>query len=225
MAGLRGIAERCAGDAGDDAKDGAQAVVDAVDGVADPRARLLAALVALGQQLVEDSFGIDLWRACRCMVVAAQERTEFAVVVFFIFDDVLEDGDGALVAETLELLAVAGDVAALFDFEPAQGHADAAGARGQRVGRAAGAAFINGFGPAQLADALGPQRRVLHFGRGEMAQYLGAHGIAVAVGERAVGVVALHFGLPVGLKSGQDLSGASAAQQSNGHAHVSLPFC
>ena len=54
-----------AGNAGDDAEDRAQPVVDAVDGVADPRARLLAALAALGQQLLQHCFGVDLGRAGR----------------------------------------------------------------------------------------------------------------------------------------------------------------
>ena len=93
---------------------------------------------ALGQQLVEDGLGVDLGRAGGGLIVAAQERAQFAMVVFLVLDDVIEDGDGALVAEILELLAVVGDVAALFDFEAAQGHADAAGAIGQRVGLAAG---------------------------------------------------------------------------------------
>ena len=31
-------------------------------------------------------------------VVAAQERSELAIMVFFVFDDVVEDGDGAFVA-------------------------------------------------------------------------------------------------------------------------------
>ncbi len=59
------VAGGSAGDAGDDAEDGAEAVVDAVDGVADPCAGLLAALAALGQQLVEDRFGVDFGRARR----------------------------------------------------------------------------------------------------------------------------------------------------------------
>jgi len=44
-----GVAGCSAGDAGDDAEDRAQTVVDAVDGVADPRAGLLAPLASLGQ--------------------------------------------------------------------------------------------------------------------------------------------------------------------------------
>ena len=135
-----GVAGGRAGDAGDDAEDGAQAVVHAVDGVADPRAGLLAALVALGQHLFENGFGVDFGRAGRRGVVAAEQRTELAVVVFFVLDDVVENGDGAFVAQRLELLAVAGDVAALFNLKAAQGHAHAAGAVGQRVGLAAGAA-------------------------------------------------------------------------------------
>jgi len=58
-------------------------------------------------------------------------------VVLFVLDHVVEDGDGALVAQRLELLAVAGNVAALFNLKPAQRHADAPGAVGQRVGLAA----------------------------------------------------------------------------------------
>jgi len=69
---------------------------------------------------------------------------------------VLEDGDGALVAESLELLAVTGDVAALLDFQAAQGHAQAAGAVGEGVGLAAGTAGVDGLGSAELLDALGP---------------------------------------------------------------------
>ena len=133
----------CAGDAGDDAEDGAQAVVHAVDGVADPRAGLLAALVALGQHLVEHGFGVDFGRAGRRRVVAAQQRTQLAVVLLFVLDHVLEDGDRALVAQRLQLLAIARNVAALFNLKPAQRHADAAGAVGQRIGLAAGAALVN----------------------------------------------------------------------------------
>ena len=87
-----------------------------------------------------------LGRARGWLIVAAKQRAKFAVVVFFVFNDVVEDGDGAFVAEVFELLAIVGDVAALFDLETAQGHADAAGAVGERIGFAAGIAFIDGFG-------------------------------------------------------------------------------
>jgi hypothetical protein len=49
MAGLRRIAQGCAGDARHNAEDRAQSVVHAVDGVADPRAGLLSPFVPLGQ--------------------------------------------------------------------------------------------------------------------------------------------------------------------------------
>ena len=51
---------------------------------------------------------------------------------------------GAFVAQDLELLSVAGDGAALLDFETAKSHADAAGTAGQRVGIASGLAVIDG---------------------------------------------------------------------------------
>ena len=58
-----------AGDAGDNAEDSAEAVVDAVDRVTDPCAGLLAAFVALGQHLVENGLGIHLRRPSRRRVV------------------------------------------------------------------------------------------------------------------------------------------------------------
>ena len=109
-----------AADAADDAEDGAQAVVDAVDGVADPTARLLAALGALGQHLIENRLGVDLVRAGGRRVVAAQQRPQLLVVVLLVLDDVFEDGDGFRVAQRLQLLAVAGDGAALLDLQPAR---------------------------------------------------------------------------------------------------------
>ena len=150
-------------------------------------------------------------------VVAAKERTELAVVVFLVLDDVLEDGDRAFVAEGLELLAVAGDVAAFFDLKAAQGHAHAAGAVGQRIGLAAGATGVDGLRSAELLDAALPQRGVLDFSLGQMAQHLRAHRIGVAVGEGVVGVVALHLGLPVAFKGGKDLLVSGAAQNGDGH--------
>ena len=139
--------------------------------------------------------------------MAAQQRPQLAVVVLLVFDDVVEDGDGAFVAQRLELLAVGGDVAAFLNLQAAQGHADAAGAIGQRVGLAAGLAFVDGLGTAQLQDAPVPERGVLPLGGGQMAQHLGAHRVGVAVGQGQIGVVALHLGLPVAFQGRQDLLG------------------
>ena len=66
-----------AADAADDAEDGAQAVVDAVDGVADPASRLLAALVALGQHLIQNRLGVDLVRAGGSRGSGRAERAQF----------------------------------------------------------------------------------------------------------------------------------------------------
>ncbi len=124
--------------------------------------------VALGQHLFENGLGVDLGRACGCLVVAAKQRTEFAVVVLLVFNDVIEDGDGALVAELLQLLAVVGDVAALFDLEPAQGHADAAGTVGQRVGFSAGACLYRRVRrSAEFHDAAMPEGGVFPLGAGQ----------------------------------------------------------
>ena len=126
-------------------------------------------------------------------------------MVLLVLDDVFEDGDGFFVAQRLQLLAVAGDGAALLDLQPAQRHADAAGAVGQRVGLAAGPAVVDRLGSAQLLDAAVPQRGVLPLGAGQVAQHLGAHRVRVPVGQGQVGVVALHLGLPVAFQCRQNL--------------------
>ena len=52
-------------------------------------------------------------------------------MIFFVFNNVIEDGDGARIAQFLELLAVFSNVAAFVDLQTTQGHLDAAGAVGQ----------------------------------------------------------------------------------------------
>ena len=126
-------------------------------------------------------------------------------MIFLVFDDVVEDGDGAFVAEVLQLLAVVGDVAAFFDFEATQCHADAAGAVGERVGFSAGIAVVYRFRSAEFNDSAMPESGVLQLSAGEVTQYLGADRIGVAIGQGLVGVVALHLGLPIGFEGGQNL--------------------
>ena len=100
-------------------------------------------------------------------------------------------------------VAVAGDVrGSLRSRGGARAISYAAGAVGQRVGLAARSARVGRLRSAQLLDAAGPQRGMLQLGLGQMAQHLRAHGIGVAIGERRVGVVALHLGLPVAFESG-----------------------
>ncbi len=76
----------------------------------------------------------------------AQQGAKLVVVIFLVFDDVVEDVDGAVVSEFLELRTVVGDVAAFFDFKTAEGHADAAGAVGEGVSLAVWRAFVDGLG-------------------------------------------------------------------------------
>jgi len=209
-----------AGDAGNDAEDGAEAVVDAVDGVADPTAGLFAALVALGEEFIENILGVDFGGAGRCGIVPANERSQLPVVILLILNDVIEDGDGALVAEGFELLAVVGYMAALLDFQAPQGHAHAAGAVGQRVRLAVGAAGVDGLRTAEFEDAAVPQSGVLPLGAGKVTQHLGANRVGVAFGKGQVGVMALHLSLPVAFQGRQNLLQPDAAQRFLGHVSL-----
>src|ERR1700759_4626754 len=144
------------------------------------------------------------------------------MVVFLVFNDVVENGDGAVIAEVFQLLAVVGDVAAFFDFEAAQCHADSAGAIGEGVGFAAEISGVYGFRSAKFNDAAVPESGMFPLGAGKVTQYLGTNGIGVAIGQGFIGVIALHLGLPIGFDSGQNLFQLGAAECGGCHFCVSL---
>ncbi len=220
MASLGRVTHGGAADAADDAEDCAEAVVDAVDGIADPTARLLAALGALGQHLIENRLGADLVHAGGRWVVAAQQRAQLLVVLLLVLDDVFEDGDGFRVAQAFELLAITSYCPAFLDLQAPEGHADAAGAAGQRIGLAAGLAVVDRLGSAQLHNASVPQFGVLPLGAGQMAQHLGAHRVGIPLGHGQIGVVALHLGLPIAFQRCQNLLQLGAAQCFPGHSFL-----
>jgi len=136
--------------------------------------------------------------------MSAKKRAKFAMVIFFVLDDVIEDSDRAIIAQFLQLATVVRDVPAFFDLEAAKSHANAAGAVGQRIGLSARRAVICRFGTTEFDHPPLPKSSMLPFGRGEVAQNLGANRVIVAIGEGVVGVVALHFGLPVGLEGSKN---------------------
>jgi len=76
----------------------------------------------------------------------------------------IEDGDGALITQFLKLPAVVGNVAAFFDLQTAQSHANAAGAVGQGVGVAAGTSPVSRLGASKLDNAAFPERRMFPLG-------------------------------------------------------------
>ena len=146
---------RRSGNSGDDAEDGAQSVVDAVDGVADPTGGLGLALGARGHQIFEGALGLVGVELGGRQVVADQVAQR-DVVVALVLDHFVEDGDGVRIAELLDLLTVAGDVAALVQFQAAQREVEAADAVGQRVGLAGFGAVVLGDGRAEGGEAAGP---------------------------------------------------------------------
>ena len=127
----------------------------------------------------------------------ADEAAEGDVVVGLVGEDFLEDGGAGVVAELLDLLAVAGDVAALVEFEAAECEALAADAVGERAGFAGFGALVLGNRRAEGGEARGPEVGVMLLGQGEVAQGAAALGLGFLLGERVVGVVAAHLRLPV----------------------------
>ena len=145
-------------------------------------------------------------------------------MLLFVFDHVVEDGVGTFVAECLQLLTVVGDMAAFFNFQAPQRHADAAGAVGKRIGLAARAAMIDRLRSAQFEDATMPKGGMLPLGSRQMAQHLGAHRIGISVSQRLIGVVALHLGLPIAFQGCQNLLQPHPVQRFLGHSFL-LAFC
>jgi len=85
------------GHAGDDAEDGAQSVVDAVDGVADPTGGLGLALGAGGHQIVEGALGLVGVELGGRQVVA-DEVAQGDVVLALVLDHFVENVDGGRIA-------------------------------------------------------------------------------------------------------------------------------
>lgn len=107
-------------------------------------------------------------------------------------------------------------MAAFFDFETTEGHANAASAAGEGVGLTAGLAVVDGLSAAELKDAAMPEGGVLPLGRCEVAKDLGANGVSVALGKGEVGVVGFDLGLPVCFESLKDLFEFRGTEDSGG---------
>ena len=134
----------------------------------------------------------------------------------------IENRQRPLIAQRLDLFAVAGNVPALFNLQPSQRHPHAAGPVGQRIRLAAGAAVVHRLRAAQLHDPPVPQRSVFPLRAGQVPQHLRPHRVRIAVSQRLVGVVSLNLGLPVAFQSRQYLLQPGVAQHCNGHSSCLL---
>ena len=184
------------GHSGDDAEDGAESVVDAVDGVADPTGGLGLALGARGHQIVEGALGLVGVELGGRQVVA-DEVAQGDVVLALVLDHLVEDVDGGRIAELLDLMAVAGDVSALVEFQAAQRKVEAADAVGERVGVAGFAAVVLGDRRAEGGEAAGPEIGVVLLGQGKVVQRTALLRVDGLTREGIVGVKAAHLRLPV----------------------------
>ena len=97
--------------------------------------------------------------------MVTDEVAQRGVVVALVLQHLFEDGDGGFVAEVLDLLAVVRDVAALVEFQTAQGEVEAADAVGQRVGFASLGAVVLRDLRAQLLQSSGPEVGVVLLGQ------------------------------------------------------------
>ena len=148
----------------------------------------------------------------------AQQRSQLPIMILLVLDDVVENRIRSLVAESLQLLAVIGDVPALLNLQPPQRHPYSARAVRQRIRLAPGVALVRRLRTAQFLDPLSPQLCMFQLRRGQVPQYLRAHWLRVPVCQSLVGGVALHLGLPVPLQALQDLLQLRRTQRCTRHA-------
>ena len=118
-------------------------------------------------------------------------------MILLVFDDAVQDGQAGRIAQLFELLAVLGDVAALIDFQAAQGQVVAPDAGLEAVGVAARASPVDRLRLPQFTQAASPQRGVLLFRKGHVFERLLTPRLRLSLGERPIGVIAGHLGLPV----------------------------
>ena len=118
-------------------------------------------------------------------------------MILLVFDDPVQDGQAGRIAELFELLAVLGNVAALIDFQAAQGQVVAPDASLEAVGIAGRASPVDRLRLPQFTQAAGPQCGVLLFRKGHVFERLLTPRLRLPLGKRAIGVIAGHLGLPV----------------------------
>src|ERR1700733_13109053 len=107
---------------------------------------MLAALVPLSQHLVEKRLWIGRRADSAQGLLFTDQTAELTIVILLVFDDPFQDGQAGRIAERLKLLAVLGNVAALIDFQPAQGQIVATDARLKAIGIAARTSLVDGLG-------------------------------------------------------------------------------
>ena len=174
-----------------------RSIVDPVNGIADPAGGVRAALVSLGQHLVQKGLWIGR-RADSATGLPADQSAELAIVILLVFDDPVQDGQAGRIAERFELLAVLGDVAALIDFQAAQGQIVAPDAGLEAAGITGGA---SPYRPARGSPS--SRKRPAHSAacsfsaRAMFSSVCLRVGLRLPLGERPIGVIAGHLGLPV----------------------------
>src|SRR6185437_7093368 len=192
------VAKGCARNAGDDAEDRAQAVIDAVNRVADPAGGLPARVLAFGQQIIKQRLRIGTaFLDGAAGIMLPDQRAELVIMLAFFLNDLVQNFEALGIVKLAKLATVESNGAAFVDFESAERHTLAAHAIGETIGVTGGLAVILRHRCAQLANARGPLCRMLLLSLSHAAQSMATDWVRVPLGEREVGVEPAHFRLPV----------------------------
>src|SRR6202521_5799400 len=150
------VAQSRSGNAGNNSEDGSEAVIDPIDGVADPAGCFWMFLFPGGQKFVKGPFG-EFGRRVRKRPPVADEPTQGSVVFALILQRLFQDANAGLVAEFLHLFRVLGDVTAFVQLQPPQRHPNAAYAIGDGVGLAGFRPVVDWVRTRQAANAVSPK--------------------------------------------------------------------
>jgi len=133
-----------------------------------------------------------------CGQVIPDQAAESPVVVRLICDDLLEHGDRIGITEFLDLFGVAGNIATLFDLQPAESQPRAANAIGQGTGISPIRTVVARYRCPQSGEPRSPQLGVMLLVACKGAQRSTSLRVMFFLGKGVVRMVTAHLRLPVG---------------------------
>src|SRR5271170_2219345 len=192
------ISECRARHARDDTEDGAQPIIDSVDGITDPAGRLPLSFVTSGEYLVQCLLSLVSSDSGKPMG-SADQITESLVVLLLVLQHVMKDREARCIAQLLHLFRIFRDIATLVDLEPAKCKIWPDPIF-QRSGFTVCSASILRLLASQSYKAFGPKVSVMLFSGSQSFQSQAALRICLPRGKTLIGVVTHHLCLPIALE-------------------------
>jgi hypothetical protein len=197
------VAQRGSGNSGNDTENGPEAVVDSVDSVPDPACRFGASGLPRGQKLVERFSRLVRGKRWKRTPIANQ-TIEYLIVLAFVCEHLPKDDHAWLVADSLDLFGVLGDVLGFVQLQAPQRHVNATDAICEVIGFTGSGPGIGEFGTSQRTDTPSPKISVPPFGAGKRVKGRAPLRVGFLFCQRCVGFAPTHLGPPITFQDAKD---------------------